>query len=68
MIHPIVGFIDAPVMMGILALGALLFGADRLPKLARSFGQAKKEFFIGQNEANAAPAQACEDPRPTLST
>ena len=50
MIHPVLAIIDPPVIIGILAVGALLFGADRLPKLARSAGQAKKEFLIGQIE------------------
>lgn len=29
----------------------LLFGAERLPKLARSAAQARKEFIIGKAEA-----------------
>jgi Sec-independent protein translocase protein TatA len=32
----------------------LLFGADRVPKLARGLGQAKKEFMVGQAEADVA--------------
>jgi sec-independent protein translocase protein TatA len=52
--HPIFAFIDAPILIGILVLGALLFGADKLPKLARSAGQAKKEFLMGQAEADEA--------------
>lgn len=51
MIHPVLAIVDPPLLLGILALGALLFGADKLPKLARSAGQAKKEFLIGQVEA-----------------
>ena len=51
MIHPVFAIIDPPVIIGIAAVGALLFGADKLPKLARSAGQAKKEFLIGQIEA-----------------
>lgn len=46
--------IDAPIIIGILVIGALLFGAEKLPKLARSAGQAKKEFMIGQAEADEA--------------
>jgi Sec-independent protein translocase protein TatA len=41
----------------------LLFGADKLPKLARSAGQAKKEFLIGQVEADEAAAKAREEAR-----
>lgn len=34
----------------VLAIVLLLFGAPRLPKLARSLGQASKEFKQGVNE------------------
>jgi len=38
----------------VLVIGALvLFGADKVPKLARSLGQAKKEFMVGQGEHDA---------------
>lgn len=63
MIHPIFAFIDAPILIGIVAVAALLFGADKLPKLARSAGQAKKEFMMGQIEADEATARAREDAR-----
>lgn len=36
--------LGAPELLIILALVVLLFGATRLPKLARSIGQSKKEF------------------------
>jgi len=61
--HPILAFIDAPIVIGIVILAALLFGADKLPKLARSAGQAKKEFVMGQMEADQAAAKAREDQR-----
>jgi TatA/E family protein of Tat protein translocase len=41
---PIFAFIDAPIIAVIIGLGILLFGADKIPKLARSMGEAKKEF------------------------
>jgi sec-independent protein translocase protein TatA len=63
MIHPILAIIDAPIIIGILVVGALLFGADKLPKLARSAGQAKKEFMMGQIEADEATARAREEMR-----
>jgi sec-independent protein translocase protein TatA len=62
-IHPLLSIIDAPIIIGILVIGALLFGADKLPKLARSAGQAKKEFLIGQVEADEAAAKAREEAR-----
>jgi sec-independent protein translocase protein TatA len=48
-----------------LLVGAavLLFGVDKLPKLARSAGLAKKEFMVGQAEADIAAEKAREDAR-----
>jgi len=43
--------------------GVLLFGADKIPKLFRSAGQAKKEFLIGQAEADIASERAREEAR-----
>lgn len=51
------------IIMIVVGLGILLFGAEKLPKLARSAGQAKKEFMVGQAEADAAAAKAREDAR-----
>ncbi|HVN70108.1 MAG TPA: twin-arginine translocase TatA/TatE family subunit [Candidatus Binatia bacterium] len=62
-VHPLLALIDAPIIIGILIVGALLFGADKLPKLARSAGQAKKEFLVGQAEADEAAARAREEAR-----
>jgi sec-independent protein translocase protein TatA len=62
-LHPLLAIIDAPIIIGILVVGALLFGADKLPKLARSAGQAKKEFLMGQVEADEAAAKAREEAR-----
>lgn len=48
-----------------LLVGAavLLFGVDKLPKLARSAGLAKKEFMVGQAEADMAAENAREEAR-----
>jgi len=48
-----------------LLVGAavLLFGVDKLPKLARSAGLAKKEFMVGQAEADIAAEQTREEAR-----
>jgi TatA/E family protein of Tat protein translocase len=62
-LHPLLAIIDAPIIIGILVIGALLFGAEKLPKLARSAGQAKKEFLMGQAEADEAAAKAREEAR-----
>jgi TatA/E family protein of Tat protein translocase len=62
-VHALLAIIDAPIIIGILIVGALLFGAEKLPKLARSAGQAKKEFLVGQAEADEAAARAREEAR-----
>ena len=38
----------------LVGVAVLLFGADKLPKLARSAGEMRKEFHRGQTEADAA--------------
>jgi sec-independent protein translocase protein TatA len=42
--------IGAPELLIVLIVLLLLFGASRLPKLARSMGQASKEFKTGLKE------------------
>ena len=37
-------------LLFILVIALLLFGADRLPKIARSMGKAVNEFKRGMNE------------------
>lgn len=51
--------IGAPELIIVLLVVLLLFGATRLPKLARSMGEATKEFKKGISEKEdeaAAPA------------
>jgi len=43
--------IGAPELLVVLAIVFLLFGATRLPKLARSLGEASKEFKKGVEES-----------------
>ena len=52
----------------IVGAAILLFGVDKLPKLARSAGQAKKEFMVGQAEADIAAERAREDLRKRAET
>jgi sec-independent protein translocase protein TatA len=47
----------------VIGVAILVFGADKLPKLARSAGQAKKEFMVGQAEADVAAERAREELR-----
>ena len=49
----------------VLVVVLLLFGSTRLPKLARSMGEASKEFKKGVSDGNrdeAAAAKAIPDP------
>lgn len=46
--------LGAPELIIILLVVLLLFGSTRLPKLARSLGQASKEFKQGVNEGGKA--------------
>jgi TatA/E family protein of Tat protein translocase len=58
------GFLESPqvVLLLILVL-ALLFGAPRLPKLARSLREARDEFQKGQDESEKPnPAPTAESP------
>jgi sec-independent protein translocase protein TatA len=43
-------FLGAPELIIILVVVLLVFGSSRLPKLARSMGQASKEFKKGLQE------------------
>jgi sec-independent protein translocase protein TatA len=61
--HPILALFS-PEIIGIVVVAAvLLFGAEKLPKLARSACQAKKEFMMGQAEADAAADRVREEAR-----
>jgi sec-independent protein translocase protein TatA len=53
-------------MIWLLLIVLLLFGASRLPKLARSFGQASKEFKEGMKEGYQE--QPAEGPCPFCAT
>ena len=50
----------APELIIVLVVVLLLFGGAKLPQLARSLGQAKKEFHDGAAESKAAEAKAAE--------
>lgn len=58
--------IGAPELIIVLLVVLLLFGASRLPKLARSMGQASKEFKQGMKEGYKE--QPVEGPCPFCST
>ena len=50
----LLGALDGPDLLIILLIVLLLFGGTKLPHLARSLGQAKREFHDATS--NAAPA------------
>jgi len=50
---PVLGEIIGWEFLLVLAVIALLFGSSQLPKLARSMGQASKEFRKGIDEGMA---------------
>jgi sec-independent protein translocase protein TatA len=50
-----------PELLIILAIAVLLFGANKLPDLARSSGQAMGEFKRGRQELEAELTAGIED-------
>jgi TatA/E family protein of Tat protein translocase len=60
---PVLAVLDAPIIIAIGAVIVLLFGAERLPKLARSMGLAKKEFDSAMHPPADAAAQAQVPPK-----
>ncbi|MBK5289807.1 MAG: twin-arginine translocase TatA/TatE family subunit [Acidimicrobiia bacterium] len=54
--------LGAPELLIVLAVVVVLFGGAKIPKLARSLGQAQKEFKAGLDEgAKDEPARS-DDP------
>ncbi len=49
--------LGAPELLIILLIILLVFGGSKLPKLARSLGQAQKEFKAGSEDANDASSK-----------
>ncbi len=45
--------LGAPELLIVLAVVLVLFGGSKLPTLAKSLGQAKKEFQAGADEQNS---------------
>jgi sec-independent protein translocase protein TatA len=50
--------VGAPELIIVLAIVLLLFGSTKLPKLARSLGEAQKEFKKGVDEGKAADSSS----------
>jgi sec-independent protein translocase protein TatA len=62
------GGIGAPELIILLLVILLLFGSTKLPKLAKSLGEAQKEFKKGIAEADAdePPAKALSEEKVTM--
>ena len=60
---PVLAVLDAPIIIAIGAVIVLLFGAERLPKLARSMGLAKREFDSAIHPTTDAAAQPQTPPK-----
>ncbi len=56
--------IGLPEIILILAVLLLLFGARKLPELARSLGKSTKEFKTGMREGEEDPAEPGPEERP----
>jgi sec-independent protein translocase protein TatA len=59
------GAIGAPELIIVLLIVLLIFGGTKLPKLARSLGEAQREFRQGQDEATRGKADAPKDETPS---
>jgi sec-independent protein translocase protein TatA len=53
-------FLEGPELIIVLAIVVLVFGASQLPKLARSLGQAQREFKNGLGDPSV-PAEVPVD-------
>jgi sec-independent protein translocase protein TatA len=60
------GGIGAPELIIFLLVILLLFGSTKLPKLAKSLGEAQKEFKKGVAESEAEAAKPPADEKITL--
>jgi sec-independent protein translocase protein TatA len=53
-----IAFVGVPELLLVLGIILLLFGATRLPALARSLGKSTREFKQGMNEGEREGEQA----------
>ena len=58
--------LGATELIIILLVILLLFGSTKLPKLAKSLGEAQKEFKKGIAEADEPPAKALSEEKVTM--
>jgi sec-independent protein translocase protein TatA len=60
------GGIGAPELIILLLVVLLLFGSTKLPKLAKSLGEAQKEFKKGIADADAEPVRPPAEEKVTM--
>ena len=53
--------LEGPDLLIVLAIILLLFGAAKVPQLARSLGEAKREFERGAREGSQPDAERPKD-------
>lgn len=58
--QPVLGEIIGWEFLLVIAVAALLFGSSQIPKLAKSMGQASKEFRKGLEEGAADDESSAE--------
>lgn len=58
--YPLFAVPGGPELLIILAIGVLLFGANKLPQLARSSGEAMGEFKKGRQQMEAELTEGLE--------
>ena len=58
------GSLGFPELMIILVIFLLLFGANKIPQLARSMGKGIGEFKKGMREGDETPGDASTPPAP----
>ena len=54
--------LGAPELIIVLLVVVVLFGGSKIPKLARSLGQAQKEFKTGVEEGGKAEPSKDDEP------
>lgn len=58
---PLLAFLSGPEILAILIVVLLLFGAKRLPELARGLGKSMREFRRAASEAEDSFKEAIEE-------
>ena len=64
----LLGALEGPELLIILALVLVLFGGSKLPQLAKSLGEARKEFHAGMASQDDADATRTADERAAAET